>query len=414
MKPNFPNTRFSLPFEPRKKLMGQRVRAIVDASRGQRGRTSAPAAALILLICLLCANLVSCAPVPNAKDYASLEKYIEDVSLPDNLTLSFDPAKVVFRESATVYYVTPIRFSADKLIPALMIGDVSETVSYAEGMQYRSESAGVRDYLTVYDGGESFGTQSGTDGGFNYNLERDGVMAGYKLQSIISSSRVVSMSTLANPGLSREDYRAEGELAGLARSAALRDIVSRLSNAGAPELMVRSCYFMDIPTIKAHAELSGVEYEFSEADEGYYFNFAQVVDDIPIMDIEWEQNVNGSVYPRGSTSGEVWYTAGGIECASFSNLVSLTGSDETLSLISPSEAVEALVRLLSDVISEYKYNAVTMELIYVKLPSGDSMVMRPAWIFDIIKTEKLDNGTDYQFYVSYVFDAATGELLSVL
>ena len=414
MKLNFPNTRFSLPFEPRKKLMAQRIRAIVDDSGGQRGRTGAPAAALAFLLCLLCVNLVSCAAAPNAKDYASLEKYLKDVSLPENLTLSFDPAEVASRGSATVYYVTPIRFSADRLIPALMIGDVSETVSYAEGMQYRSESAGVRDFLTVYDGGESFGTQSGTDGGFNYNLERGGVMAGYKLQSIISSSRVVSMSTLANPGLSREDYSTEGELAGPARSAALRDIVSRLSNAGAPELMVRSCYFMDLPTIKAHAELSGVEYEFGEADEGYYFNFAQVVDDIPIMDIQWEQNVNGNVYPHGSTSGEVWYTARGIEYADFWNLVSLTGTGDTLPLISPSQAVEALIRLLSDVISEYKYNAVTMELIYVKLPSGGGTVMRPAWSFDMIKTERLRDGTDFQFYTSYVFDAATGELLSVL
>lgn len=414
MKRDFPKTRFSLPFEPRKKLMGQRIRAIVDASRGQRGRDSVSAAALVLLMCSLCVHLVSCASVPNAREYSSLEKYLEDVSLPDNLTLSFDPAKVVSKGTAAVYDVAPIRFSADKLIPALMIGDVSETVSYAEGMQYRSEKGGQRDYLTVYDDGESFGTQSGTDGGFNYNLERDGVMAASKLQSVISSNRVVSMSTLANPGLSREDYRMEGELAGVERSAALLDIVSRLSDAGAPELMVRSCYFMDLPTMKAHAELSGAEYGFSGADEGYYFNFAQVVDGIPIMDIEWEQNVNGSAYPRGSTSGEVWYTARGIEYADFWNLVSLTGTRETVSLISPSEAVEALIQLLSDVISEYKYNAVTMELIYVKLPSGDGMVMRPAWIFDIVKTERLQDGTEYQFYVSYVFDGATGELLSVL
>ncbi len=414
MRPDFPKSPFSLPFEPRRRLVGQRVRAIVDASGGKRGRTSATAAALVLAGCAACLHLVSCTAVKNAKEYASLEKFLADVSLPDNLTLSFDPAQVASKKTATVYDVTPIRFSADKLIPALLTGGVSETVSYAEGMQYRSESGGEREYLTVYDGGESFGTQSGTDGGFNYDLERDGIMAADKLQSVISSSRVVSMSTLANPGSSREDYSTGGELAGVDRSAALRDIVSRLSNARAPELMVRSCYFMDLPTIKAHAELSGAEVGFSEADEGYYFNFAQVVDGIPVMDIEWEQNVNGSVYPRGGTSGEVWYTARGIEYAGFWNLVSLTGSGETVSLISPSEAVEALVRLLSDVISRTEYNAVTMELIYVKLPSGDGTVMRPAWIFDIVKTEKIFDGTDYQFYVSYVFDAVTGELLSLV
>ncbi len=414
MKPDFPKSPFSLPFEPRKRLVGQRVRAIVDASGGRRRRTSATAAALVLAVCFLCLHLVSCAAAPSAKEYSSLEKYLADVSLPDNLTLSFGPARVASRETATVYDVAPLRFSADDLIPALLIGGVTETVSYAEGMQVRSESGEDRDYLTVYDGGESFGTQSGTDGGFNYNLERDGVMAGSKLDCVISGDRVASMSVLANPERSREDYSTDGELAGTARSDAVNDIVERLSKAGAPEIAVRSCIFMDFPTMKAHAELSGAAYDFTEADEGYYFNFAQVVDGIPVMDIEWEQNVNGAAYGHGGTSGEVWYTARGIEYARFSNLVRVIGSGETVALISPGEAVEALVRLLSDVISKAEYNAVTMELFYVKLPSGDGTVMRPAWIFELVKTEKIFDGTDYQFYISYVFDAVTGELLSVL
>ncbi len=63
MKSNFPNTRFSLPMEPRKHEMRPRVRAIVDASNGRRGRTSLSAAALALVVCFLCVNLVSCAAV---------------------------------------------------------------------------------------------------------------------------------------------------------------------------------------------------------------------------------------------------------------------------------------------------------------------------------------------------------------
>lgn len=63
MKSNFPNTRFSLPMEPRKHEMGPRVRAIVDASNGRRGRTSLSAVALALAVCFLCVNLVSCAAV---------------------------------------------------------------------------------------------------------------------------------------------------------------------------------------------------------------------------------------------------------------------------------------------------------------------------------------------------------------
>ncbi len=63
MKSNFPNTRFSLPLKPRKQEMRSRVRAIVDASNGRRGRTSLSAVALALVVCFLCVNLVSCAAV---------------------------------------------------------------------------------------------------------------------------------------------------------------------------------------------------------------------------------------------------------------------------------------------------------------------------------------------------------------
>ncbi len=63
MKPFFPNTRFSLPLEPRKQELGSRVRAIVDASNGRRKHTSLSAAALALVVCFLCVNLVSCAAV---------------------------------------------------------------------------------------------------------------------------------------------------------------------------------------------------------------------------------------------------------------------------------------------------------------------------------------------------------------
>lgn len=63
MKSNFPNTRFSLPMEPRKHEMGPRVRAIVEVSNGRRRRTSLSAAALALVVCFLCVNLVSCAAV---------------------------------------------------------------------------------------------------------------------------------------------------------------------------------------------------------------------------------------------------------------------------------------------------------------------------------------------------------------
>lgn len=68
MKTDFPKSRFSLPFEPRERLVEPRVRAIVDCSNGRRGRTNVPTAALVLLVCVLCVNLVSCSAVQADSD----------------------------------------------------------------------------------------------------------------------------------------------------------------------------------------------------------------------------------------------------------------------------------------------------------------------------------------------------------
>lgn len=59
MKSNFPRTFFSLPFRSGKSLTETRIRAIAEISRGGR-RTSVPAVAFVLLVCMLSVNLFSC------------------------------------------------------------------------------------------------------------------------------------------------------------------------------------------------------------------------------------------------------------------------------------------------------------------------------------------------------------------
>jgi len=337
------------------------------------------------------------------------EDYMESVSLPDGLTLDFNPSQVAAFDSAKIYSANLIRFKVDDVAPAIMFGNVTESTSYAEGMQYISVGAALREYLTIYDNGESFGSNCDIDGGFGYAAEINGEVLGSKLRSVILASPGLSESN-TEPYLVQEDYAADGELTSLELEPAVSTVMETLSKAGAPELRLTKYYCLDLPTMAAHAALNNYDYSYSEEDEGYLFFFSQIVDGIPIINTGWTGKGGTTAagnYMEG-TSANVYYTSRGIVDAQLIYFHSISEDGESVSLITPNEALNCIIEYFSGVILECDYSITSMELDYISVPNGGKLELRPTWVFCIIK---LQDGMIFD-YDYYVFDALTGEILS--
>lgn len=104
-----------------------------------------------------------------------LETYVKTVELPDNLSITFDPSKVKNVEKARSHTAKLLDFVEQDhvVIDELVQGEIINTENYAEGPWLEAEYEGVTEYLTIYDGGESVGMDSGMNGGFSYGIQID-------------------------------------------------------------------------------------------------------------------------------------------------------------------------------------------------------------------------------------------------
>ena len=361
--------------------------------------------AMMLLLC-------ACNDTPRigiTENGQTFEEYMENVSLPDGLTINFKPSQVTVFDSAKVYSAKLARFTVDDVAPVIMFGNVTESTSYAEGMQYISVDDALREYLTIYDGGKSFGTDCDIDGGFGYVAEISGEALGSKLRSVILVSPGLSVSS-TEPYLAPEDYTAGDEITSLGFEPAVSTVMETLSKAGAPELKLTKYYCLDLQTMVAHAALNNYDYSYSEEDEGYLFFFSQVVDGIPIINSGWTgkggMTATGN-YMKG-TQANVYYTSKGIVDAQLVYFHSVLEDGKSVSLITPNEAFNCIAEYFSGVILDHDYSITSMELNYISVPIKDKFQLRPAWVFCIAE---LQDGKIFD-YDYYVIDALTCEILS--
>src|SRR5699024_1557132 len=91
-----------------------------------------------------------------------LKEYVETVELPENLSIGFDPAEIESVDTASIHMASILEMTEkdrDTVIDALVNGDITDTKNYAEGPWLEAEKNGVKEYLTIYDGGKSFGIE---------------------------------------------------------------------------------------------------------------------------------------------------------------------------------------------------------------------------------------------------------------
>src|SRR5690625_211269 len=95
--------------------------------------------------------------------------WVDKVDLPNNFSLEIDPEEIETVETASSYLAAPLEFEEKTLIDSLFSGELIAEENYAEGPGFQAKNGELIEYLTIYDGGKSFGEETGVFGGFTYS-----------------------------------------------------------------------------------------------------------------------------------------------------------------------------------------------------------------------------------------------------
>lgn len=358
-----------------------------------------------------------------------LETYVETVELPEHFSIVFDPAEVESVDTASVHTASILEFNEqdrDTVIDELVHGEIIDTKNYAEGPWLEADHDGVKEYLTIYDGGKSFGIDSGVNGGLTYGIDIDGISLSSKLSIVIENSPGPPGNIAQEFGYDlKSDYGSFVNPSFLDYVDALAEVEGLLSTVGFPELAVAEAYSLDLDTMLDHYDLYldsrdyfGIEeeddqYVWSKDDESYQFFFRQIIGDIPLVNMAWPnvqgipgQNT-GSSAEIGSTSIEVIYSKDGIISLSAINLLDVVQDGEEKSLINEATALKSVIDSYSEVLLTKETSVTSMELCYVAILTGEhSYELVPAWVFEISEENDWDDpkdGTitlnDYSYFV---------------
>lgn len=366
---------------------------------------------------------------PPEKD---LESFLQTAELPKNLVISFDPANVSSVDSARTYTADLLELNPDIVVEELLREEVVEKMSYAEGPGFQTGDESFREYLTVFDGGKSFGSKESSNGGLSYTVHINGIN---RRPAVISNGiGLPDTNEQMRRSLRKSDYASFENLSFMNYTDALEAVKKQLHSIGIPELELAETYSLDVNTIREHYAFyleenrdwdEIQEYIWSEDDEWYLFHFRQLVNSIPVVNLSWQWGQGTSVGAAGdimmSTNVSATYTKDGVTGISAYNLFDIPNAivGEEVQLIGAADALQVLLSEYADLLLEDGTTVLSAELVYVFIPDKDSYKLIPAWIFGIAKPSVwIDNDsgaeTPYNEYSQYVVDAITGKKISGL
>lgn len=360
-----------------------------------------------------------------------LKEYVETVELPENLSIGFDPAEIESVDTASIHMASILEMTEkdrDTVIDALVNGDITDTKNYAEGPWLEAEKNGVKEYLTIYDGGKSFGIESGTNGGLIYGKWTNHI--GFNYLTVISDDAGPPHITdqIAGYGL-KSDYESFVDLDFVPYTDALTEVEETLDTIGFPKLAVAEAYSLDLETIREHYDLYldavddyEKEYDWSKDDEAYLFIFQQTIDDIPVIDTVWMMDESMPGKNKGSsdeityTTTSVLYSKDGIVSLSAYNLLDdVVRSGEKQPLINEATAFKTLIDSYSGIILQKETRVTSLVLHYVAiLTDENNYELTPAWVFELSEANEWDDPVDgkitpYYEYSYFVVNAITGD-----
>lgn len=351
-------------------------------------------------------------------EYGSLTEYIENCQLPDNFILSFDADTILYREKAFIYSAKDMMFNAEDLISNFLHDKVAEIESWAVGKRYISDNDDLREYLTVYDGGESFGINVGIKGGFQYVMEKNGSLQFANQQYVIENAGYqITDSSLSRIYTKKTDYSSFTDLSFHPYRDTEMEILSVLESAGVPEFQISEAYSLDYDTMRQHAENFrnlwnyDLDCQYTKADEGYLFYISQSISGIPIINQGWNGQGGASMLygnPMNYTSGTVFYNENGLVYADFTSLLDVKEIKKEENLLTPVTAFNTLMAYYKDIIILGTVDVESMQLRYVTLNKEAPYELRPAWIFYLLVTTPTEEIGDVQHYELFIVDAVTG------
>ncbi|WP_235832613.1 hypothetical protein [Acetivibrio mesophilus] len=365
--------------------------------------------------------LASCNTPEKAINFQDMDSktFLEHVNLSENLSIHIDFDNVKGVDTAKTYKADHIVFDNQKLINAFIKNSITEEKIWAEGPQFIASDGNTKEFLSIYDGGKSFGIVTGLKGGFNYGRTVNGVMN--KL-STVANIDFYYPSFSKNDYNSNDDYSSYTDLDFSPYEKALTHIKRILNEAGLPQFDVQESYSLNLKTMKSHYELylksASIEDDlknlnWTKEDECYIFSLRQLVDNIPIINREWQMpdgtksSAFGNLMPP--TYINLVYDSNGITNISTYSILNISNEIETNSLINVYEALNTLIQDYSLTILENDVSIVSAELCYLSIPQGDIFELIPGWVFCSSQTMEYDS----KLYTQYKYDvvnAVTGKL----
>lgn len=372
-----------------------------------------------LIITLLI--LVSCSEPERNKSFHGFDSkvFFEQIALPEKLSIEVNLDEIRSIDEAKTYKAEHVEFDKKTLINAFITSSIVEEKIWAEGPQIIASAHNIREILSIYDGGESFGVETGMKGGFSYSR-----IVGDKYWEKLDT--VASVSFL-EPGFNEQHRRNSSfasyvDLEFLPYEDALADIKRIFYIAGIPEFDIDETYSLDLETMTSNyeiylnSELVEVEMKglnWTKEDESYIFSLRQLVDNIPIVNKAWEMpdGTKSSAWgnPMPSTNVNVIYDKTGIRQISAFNILNIVDETENNNLINVFEAMSILINDYSLVILEDDIRIVSAELMYLSIPKDNMLELVPGWVFRSAKDKEIE-GIAFTQYKYDVINAITGKL----
>lgn len=355
---------------------------------------------------------------------SDLARFLQSVSLPDRLTVSFDPDTVKTAASARRHTARKQLFDVETVKQHLLHRAVVDSRDYAEGPWFETGDASFKEYLCVYHGV--------IQGGLTYSLVRDGVWLTTKLADVI----------VDEPGpddhygygryesaLKKSCFLPEADLPFMNYADARAALLDLLQQTGFPEMEINETYTLDLATIEGqyqrfleesaalYPEREVSDYTWSETDTCYLFLMRQQIDQIPVLDQSW-QGQGASTSPAGdpmpASRTQAYWTQDGLASVHAYSLYELLESGPEEPLIGPVQALQVLLADLSQNIITRPTWLASVELCYVSIPANqnkDRFTLLPAWVFCLGEELTID-GNDIKDYAYVVINAISGRKLS--
>lgn len=378
----------------------------------------------LFVLIILTLSISSCSTPKKVQDFSGMDSnvFLESVVLPKKLSIDLKLDDIKSYAKVKIYTVEYITLDKQKLTDAFMKNHITDEKKYAEGPQVIASHGNAIEYLSIYDGGKSFGANTGLFG-FNYFTSVNGNMS-EKLNTVASIS-------FGDPSGSEQiygydlntDYASRRDLSFMPYQDMLVSMNRTLNKAGIPQCIVDKTFSLDLETMKAHYQLylksdavqdDQKDLGWTKADESYILSLRQVVDGIPVVNHAWQMpegtkdSAFGNSMPVGSIN--LIYDKTGIRSISASNVLTIAGDGEDDNLISMYQALKTLIDDYSLTILQTDVHIISAELCYLIIPGNGTVELTPGWIFCSTKAADVEyEGKTITEYRYDVVNAVTGK-----